>query len=219
MATPEELYCPLTVITDESLPAARIEAIVGSASRGGPIIVQLRARGWSGRGIYSAAERLRELTRQGGCKLVVHERVDVAIAVGADGVHLPATGMPPRKVRALLDAHARSHATLGLSVHSIDEIRRLDAAIDTVHFGPVFPTPSKEGFGPPQGIEGLRLAAEAAAANRVRIVAVGGITPERAVLALEAGADGVAVIRAVMGAVDPAAVVRAFADAFKRVRT
>lgn len=221
MATSAELCRKLTVITDESLPAARIETIVEAACRAGGLTVQLRARGWSGRALHALAERLRELTRRSECLFVVHERIDIAIAVGADGVHLPAAGMALRHARALLDARSGPRMTVGVSVHSLDEIRALDGAADTLHFGPVFPTPSKKSFGPAQGIAALHRAAEAVAATgaRTRVVAVGGITVESAVRAVASGAEGVAVIRAVMSAVDPEVAVRSFADALRSART
>jgi len=210
----------LTVISDDTLPPECVVAIFEAIARVVPITVQLRARGWNGIEFHRAAERLRELTRLASCRLVVHDRVDVAIAIRADGVHLPADGIDPRRVRSLLDARDRATTTLGLSVHSLDEIRALGREVDTVQFGPVFETASKRRFGAAQGLGMLARAVEAAQAlaHVPRVVAVGGIAPRNVESVLDAGADGIAVIGAVMGAADPAAAARELAAALSRVR-
>jgi thiamine-phosphate pyrophosphorylase len=201
----------LTVISDDTLPADRVVAIFEVVVRAVPVTVQLRARGWSGLEFHRAAERLREITRLAGSRLVVHDRVDVAIAIRADGVHLPADGIDPRRARALLDARDRSTTSLGLSVHSTNEIRAHGGETDNLQFGPVFETASKRAFGRPQGLDGLRRAVDAAralGARSPRVIAVGGIEPRNAGAALGAGTDGIAVIGAVMRASDPAAAAR-----------
>ena len=211
----------LTVVSDDTLPADRVLAVFEAVARAVPVTAQLRARGWSGREFHSAAERLREITRLAGSRLVIHDRVDVAIAIGADGVHLPGDGIDPRRVRALLDARDRSSTTLGLSVHSTDEIRALGREVDGVQFGPVFETASKRAFGSPQGLDGLRRAVEAAralGAQSPRIIAVGGIVSGQAGAVLAAGADGIAVIGAVMRAADPAGAALELVAALRRAR-
>jgi thiamine-phosphate pyrophosphorylase len=210
----------LTVISDDRLPPDRVVAIFEAIAPVVPLTVQLRARGWSGVEFQRAAERLREVTRVTSCRLVVHDRVDVAIAIRADGVHLPADGIDPRRVRALLDARDRATTTLGLSVHSLGEIRALGREVDTVQFGPVFETASKRRFGPAQGLGMVGHAVEVAQALACvpRVVAVGGIVPGNVESVLDAGANGIAVIGAVMGAADPAAAARALAAAISRGR-
>jgi thiamine-phosphate pyrophosphorylase len=211
----------LTIISDDTLPPDRVIAIFEAVASAVPVTVQLRARRWNGLEFHRAAERLREVTRLTGSRLVVHDRVDVAIAVRADGVHLPADGIDPRRVRALLDARNRPSTTLGLSVHSTDEIRALGGEVDCVQFGPIFETASKRAFGPPQGLDGLHRAVEAARALVVRspqVVAVGGIVSRLAHAVLGEGADGIAVIGAVMRATDPAAAARELVAALRRGR-
>ena len=210
----------LTLITDDRLMPERTLEVLEAACHATPLTVQLRARGWSGRDFHAAAERLRETTRRTGCRLVVHDRIDIAAAVDADAVHLPAAGIAPRRARDLMEARFRVRAELGVSVHSDSEIAALVGIADYVHFGPVFETASKLRFGPPQGIAAL---SNAAARVRtldaaMRLVGVGGITTANARAVIDGGADGVAVIGAVMHAADPASAVRELADSIRRAR-
>jgi thiamine-phosphate pyrophosphorylase len=138
---------------------------------------------------------------------MVNDRVDVVLATGADGVHLPADGLPVDAARALLGARA----TIGRSLHAAAEIPSA-AGADVLVFGPVYDTPSKRVFGPPQGVAKL---AEVALASPVPVLAVGGVTPERVVELRRAGACGVAVIGAILDADDPGGVVRQFCDALR----
>jgi len=134
--------------------------------------------------------------------MVVNDRVDVALAAAADGVQLPADGLPVAAARTLLGAGR----AIGCSVHGEEELARA-AGADFILFGPIYDTPAKRVFGPPQGLD--RLAACARRAT-LPVVAVGGIVPERVAEVLRAGAVGVAVIGAILDAADPAAVVRSF---------
>jgi thiamine-phosphate pyrophosphorylase len=131
----------------------------------------------------------------------VNDRVDVALASGADGVHLPAASLPSAVARRLLGPVA----WIGRSTHAADEAEEaLDEGADYVVLGPICPTPSKEAFGPPLGIAALT-----ALRRSSRVLAIGGIDATNAAATRAAGAHGVAVIRAVLDAPDPAAVVRA----------
>jgi thiamine-phosphate pyrophosphorylase len=133
----------------------------------------------------------------------VNDRVDVALAVGADGVHVGGGSMPAAVARRLLPPGAR----VGVSTHAPAEVAAAAAAgADFAFFGPVYATPAKAAFGPPQGEARLR---EAAAAAALPVLAIGGVTAARAAAVREAGAAGVAVVRAVLGADDPAAATRA----------
>jgi thiamine-phosphate pyrophosphorylase len=162
--------------------------------------VQLREKDRSARELLALAQRLRVVTARAGALLLVNERVDVALACDADGVHLPGGAVSVAEARALLPAGA----LVGVSVHAPEELVGCDA--DYALFGPVFATPSKAAFGPPQGR--ARLAA-AVAASPVPVLAVGGVDVDGVRACREAGAYGVAVIRAIVGADDPAAATRA----------
>jgi len=162
--------------------------------------VQLREKDLDGGALFALAERLRAATRARGARLWVNDRVDVAVAVGADGVHLGGASLPPQAVRPLLPAGM----SLGISTHAPDELAGADA--DFAFFGPVYDTPSKRRFGAPQGLDGLRDAVRAAA---IPVLAIGGMRAETIPAVRVAGAHGVAVIRAVLAADDPGAATRA----------
>jgi thiamine-phosphate pyrophosphorylase len=132
----------------------------------------------------------------------VNDRADVALAAGADGVHLPSAGIPPADARRLLGPAA----LVGVSCHSTADVARArDGGASFATFGPLHDTPSKRAFGPPVGLAALREAARLG----LPLVALGGVDAARAPEALRAGAAGVAVIRAWLEVPDAAAAVRA----------
>lgn len=185
----------ICLITDRTLVGAgNLEAAVGEAIAGGINLVQLREKDLSTRALLDLARALR---RAIGAQipLVVNGRADVAFAAEADGVHLPANGLPPAGARAAL----REGALVGLSVHSATEAcRNATAAIDYVELGTIFPSRSHPG-GQTIGLAAIRAARNCG----LPIVAVGGITPQNAAEVIAAGADGVAVISAILGQADP----------------
>ena len=149
---------------------------------------------------------MREVTRAAGAPLFVNDRIDLALATGADGVHLPARGLPARPARRA----AGAQLMIGASCHSLDEANmQVRGGADFVTFGPVWPTPSKAAFGAPLGPERL---AEAVIALSVPVFALGGVDVARAREAVALGAR-VACIGAALGAPDPAAGARALASA------
>ncbi|MFQ5351924.1 MAG: thiamine phosphate synthase [Candidatus Binatia bacterium] len=201
---------PLFVITDDDLDATEICRRVASACEEGCRAVQLRHRFLPTRRLLDLATELRRTTLASGSQLIVNDRVDIAVAVDADGVHLPASGMSPKVARRIVG----ERMLVGLSVHSIEEITEAaGSGIDYFQFGPVYDTPSKRRYGPAQGTAGLGRAVESAGAEK--IVAVGGVTAERILDLKLVGAAGVAVIGAVMAAPDAgeatAALLRALA--------
>ena len=203
-ALPQPFFC---VITDPTFDADRLVRVVEQACEHAPVI-QLRRPACTGAALYALAVRLREATRAHGRMLMVNDRIDAALAVDADGVHLPASGMESGRARRLVGSRL-----LGRSVHSLEEIARERklGAVDYVQFGPVFSTPSKERYGAPQGLE--KLADAVACAGPLPIVAVGGIDVQRIAAVFGAGAVGVAVIGAVMGAASPREAAREFVEA------
>lgn len=193
--------------SDERDLAVRVEA----ALAGGIRWIQLRAKDRPAREIYRAASAAAPLVRACRGTFVVNDRVDVAIAVGADGVHLPERGLAASAARRLLG----DGAWIARSVHSVDAVNALqDEAIDALQFGPVFDTPSKRAFGEPQGIE--RLAVAARAATRTPILAVGGLDAGRAAMCRRAGAAAASVIGAIWDAPDVEAAARRFVEALSR---
>jgi thiamine-phosphate pyrophosphorylase len=199
------------LITDRrmvpSLPEAVAAALAGSPA--GAVAVHLREKDLQGRALLELARALRGICTRAAQRLVVNDRLDVALAAGADGVHLPSAGVPPAEARRLLEAGA----LVGVSCHSEADVRRaLAGGASYATFGPVHDTPSKRALGSPVGVGALR----GAAALGLPLVALGGLTPERARVCFAAGAQGVAAIRGWIEAADPAAVVAAFLAAAAR---
>lgn len=187
----------LFLVTDRTATGGRdLVDVVRAALDAGLPAVQLRDKDLPGRALFELAERLRAATARTGALFFVNDRVDVALAAGADGVHLGGGSMPAPVVRGMLDADA----LIGVSTHAPGE--RADGA-DFLFFGPVFPTPAKTGA---QGVDRLRTAVAAAA---LPVLAIGGVTPACIAEVARAGAAGVAVIRAILAAADPAAATRA----------
>ena len=171
----------------------------------GAALVQLREKDLPARELMALARRLLRVTRQRRCPLLINDRIDVALAAGADGVHLPEGGLPIAAVRRL---RGRGRLVIGVSVHGADAAgAAAQDGADLVVCGPVWDTPSKRAVGlEPMGED--ELAAGARAAGRAEpapsVYAIGGVTdPERAAAAVRAGAHGIAVIRAIMAAADP----------------
>ncbi len=189
-----------------TLPAVLDAALARAAARGVKVGVQLREKDLDGGPLLALAREARAVTRAHGARLLVNDRLDVALAAEADGVHLPSDGLPPDAARTLLAAMG----LIGVSTHSPTEVVAARArGADFVLLGPIYDTPSKRPYGPPLGIETL---AEAAAGASVPVLAIGGITPERVAEVRRAGAHGVACIGAVMSAADPAAAMDRFLD-------
>lgn len=201
----------LFAITDGGA-AARVEDVVVRALAGderGVCAVQLRDKAASGRALFEQAQRLREVTRRAGSGLLVNDRVDVALAVGADGVQLGERGLGVAAARALARAAgvgATGDFVVGASVHDLEGARRAAReGADFVVFAPVFEVPGK---GPAAGVQGLAEVVRAVG-DAVPVVALGGIAgAEEADACRAAGARAVAVMRAVMEAQDPARAVR-----------
>jgi len=183
----------LYLITDRHLIGQRsLTEVVADALRGGVRAIQLREKDLAPQALLQLATEVRTLTLQARAALLINDRIDVALAVGADGVHLRTDSLPTRVVRRVLG----SQKLIGVSTHSLDEIERAASeGADFVTFGPVFDTPSKRAYGPPVGIEAL---AEACRVARLPVFALGGIDRDRVGSVLDAGAHGVALIGAVM---------------------
>lgn len=202
----DQLGFRLYLITDRAAstrpPLEVVEECLGAGLRA----VQLREKDLEVRALLALAEPLREATRRHGARLLINDRADVALAVGADGVQRTHTSLPVAALRGITPPGF----LVGASAHSTAEAREAATeGADFVVFGPVYDTPSKRRYGPPQGLAAL----EAAAAATPRpLLAVGGITPERVREVRAAGAAGVAVIGAVYGAARPADATKAFLD-------
>jgi thiamine-phosphate pyrophosphorylase len=192
----------LYFVTDRHQTAGRpLADVVHAALDGGVQAVQLREKDLAGGPLYHLAESLRHLTDRYRARLLINDRIDVALAVGADGVHLGQGSFPVATARRLLGADK----LIGVSTHSGAEIAAALGA-DFVVFGPVYFTPSKAAYGEPQGLERLR---QAVTASDTPVFAIGGIKSEHVAEVLATGAHGIAVISAISGAPDPARAARA----------
>jgi len=168
-------------------------------------VLQIRIKPGSAAEILRVARMARRICTDAGAMLVVNDRVDLALAAGADGVHLGQRDLPIAEARRLAP-----RLVIGVSTHDVGQVERAVAAgADYLGFGPIFATRTKENPDPVQGIAGLRAAV--AAARGTPIVAIGGIEPASAREVYAAGASAICAIRAVNHAADVGAAARAFA--------
>lgn len=174
--------------------------VVHAALDGGVRAVQLREKDLEGGDLYRLAAALRQLTTRYQARLLINDRLDVALAVDADGVHLGQTSFPVSTARQLLGPNK----LIGVSTHSQEEIAEA-AGADFVLFGPVYFTPSKATYGEPQGIERLRAAVTR---NSLPVIAIGGIKLEQISEVMLAGAHGIGVITAISASANPAQAAR-----------
>ncbi len=186
------------VITDRYIAGDHsILDVVRAAIRGGASVVQLREKTATTREMVELGQALHELTRQAGVPLIVNDRLDVALAIEAEGVHVGHDDMPPAIARRLIGPDR----ILGVSPETLTEARQAERdGADYLGVGDVYGTPSKPDAGTPIGIEGLT---EVVGAVSIPVVAIGGITPGNVGAVIEAGAAGVAVISAIVAAPDP----------------
>ena len=212
----------LTVITDEALVRPRaLSDVVREALAAGAPTIQLRLKGATARELLEAAHALIPIVRSAGALFIVNDRLDVALAAGADGVHLGPDDPPVMDARAVAGARAVERARavaadtlsaaagafiVGYSTDTTDGAARAEAeGADYLGVGAVYATANKSDAGEVIGLEGLRRVVKAVS---IPVVAIGGITPERISAVAETGACGSAAIGAVMGSPEPAEAVR-----------
>ena len=194
----------LYVILDRAAARGRdLLTILDATLAGGCRLVQLREKEWPSGRLLPMAERLRDRCRAAGATFIVNDRLDLALALGADGVHLGQDDLPPAAARPLL----RPGMILGLSTHSLEQARAAQAAgADYVAVGSMFPTGTKPDF----QLVGPELIGKLRGEISVPLIGIGGITHDNVAQVIRAGADGVAVISAVCGAPNPEAATRRF---------
>ncbi len=187
----------LYFVTDRKQTGGRpLVDVVRAALDGGVRAVQLREKDLEGGELYRLAEELRILTARYTARLLINDRIDVALAVDADGVQLGQDSFPMITARQLLVPKKM----IGVSTHSPVEIEAARGA-DFLVFGPLYFTPSKAAYGEPQGLQRLR---QAVTQSAVPVIAIGGIKKEQITEVINAGAHGIGVITAISTAADPA---------------
>lgn len=191
------------VITDQRMAGERsILDVVRAAIRGGATVVQLREKEVTTREMIRLGQALHEITRNAGIPLIVNDRLDVALAIDAEGVHMGQDDMPAPLARRLIGPDR----ILGVSAGTVEEALQAERdGADYLGVGDVYGTPSKADAGVPIGLEEL---AKIARAVSTPVVGIGGITLDNASAVIEAGAAGAAVISAVIRAADPEAAAR-----------
>ena len=196
-----DLDLDLYLVTDTGMCAERgVVETVRSAVRGGVTVVQVRDPDASARELYELVLRVREVVAGTRVPVLVNDRLDVALAAGADGVHLGQSDLPVRRARAL----AGPDFLVGWSVSDAAELDAANSlppgAVDYLGLGPVLGTPTKPEAAAPTGVEGLR---QLVAASRLPSVAIGGVHADNAREVLDTGVDGLCVVSEICAAEDP----------------
>lgn len=180
-------------LTDTSISGLSHARQVAQLCEGGARIIQLREKHLAPQEFYREAELAVSEAHHRGARLIINDRADIAVAVGADGVHLGQDDLPPEAARGLMGPDA----IIGLSTHNLDQaLAAAKLPIDYIAIGPIFATTTKANPEPIVGLDGLRRVRDAIAA--IPLVAIGGITAENAAEVIAAGADAVAVISALL---------------------
>ena len=208
---------PLTVdlyaILDRTVAGERpLREVLEGVISGGGRLVQFREKEWSPRRCLPLAQELRRRAGEAGVTFIVNDRLDLALAVEADGLHVGQEDLPAPLCRRLLGPGR----ILGVSTHSVAQAAQAQAdGADYVAVGAIYPTSTKAGF----ELVGLELIRSVRPLIHTPLVAIGGITLENVGEVIRAGADGVAVISGVCGAPDPAAATRRFLEQIRAARS
>ena len=202
---------PLYLVTDRQQTGGRpLVPLVEEAVRGGLRAVQVRERDLATRELLGLARELCATMHGQGGLVLINDRVDLALALGADGVHLRADSLPVAVARRLLG----SDRLIGVSAHSTDEVVRAESdGADFAVLGPIYETPSKHQYGKPIGLRPLE---EASRRCRIPVFAIGGITVSRVAEVRRPPAYGVAAVSAILSAASIESAIRRFLDALAR---
>lgn len=181
-------------ITDRRLSGLTHAEQVKALVEGGATFIQLREKELSGRAFFEDAMKAKDIARSAGAKLLINDRVDIAMALGADGVHLGQTDLPPEAARNLLP----SEAIVGFSTHNVEQARQaLAMPVDYLAIGPIFTTSTKAEHDPVVGLEGIGLVRELI--GHLPLVAIGGIREADLYRIRTAGANSAAMVSGIVG--------------------
>ncbi len=186
------------LITDRKQTVGKpLGDVIESSLKGGIKAVQLREKELDDRELFTIAKRLKTLTHRFGAKLFINDRLDIALAVDADGLHLGQESVSPKVARKQFG----ENKLIGVSAHSLDEaLRAADDGADFITIGPIYDTPSKRRYGKPIGLNELERVAKKL---KIPAFAIGGIKKKKVGEVVNAGAHGIALISAVLKAKDP----------------
>lgn len=203
----------LYLVTDRHLSKGRSTLqIVEAAVRGGVTCVQLREKDCSTREFIEQARAVRDRLQALNIPLIINDRLDVALAVKADGVHLGQSDMPLALARSIV----ADTLIIGISAESlIDAVEAEKGGADYLGVSPIYSTPTKTDTAPPLGLEGLR---QIRAAVNLPLVGIGGLNRDTAGAVIRGGADGVAVVSAIVAADDPEQAARDLKSAIEEAR-
>jgi thiamine-phosphate pyrophosphorylase len=195
----------LCLVTDRGLARGRpLMQIVDAAVRGGVTMVQLREKAATTRAFLEEARALKSLLAPLGVPLIINDRLDIAMAVDADGVHVGQTDLPVEVARRILGPSK----IVGLSISDSPQILRPETACaDYLGIGPIYPQQTKEDADPTLGVEGFRRLREL---TQKPMLVIGGLNPDNSAPLLVAGADGVAVVSAIVSADEPGEAAKRF---------
>lgn len=210
---PQGIDYSLYLVTDRTLARGRTTLdVVRAAVRGGVTCVQLREKRCSTREFFQEAEAVKQFLESADIPLIINDRLDVALAVGADGVHLGQKDMPLTSARAI----AGDHLIIGISVESTaDAVEAEKNGADYLGVSPIYDTPTKTDTAPALGLGGL---SEIRQAVSLPLVGIGGLDENSVGAVIQNGADGVAVVSAIVAADDPEAASRRLYHAIQRSR-
>lgn len=206
MGREQSLDSRLYLITDRhQVPAgSTLLETLEQALSAGVRLVQLREKDLSAAELWPIAQQLRDMTRRYSAQLIINDRIDLALACDADGVHLGAHSLPVAETRKLLGPHR----LIGASTHSSNDILNAhQQGADFLTYGPVYYTPSKASFGPPQGLEKLE---QACRMSPLPLFALGGVKSNHVQDVMSRGANGIALISAIIASPQPAETARDF---------
>ncbi|MBI5025536.1 MAG: thiamine phosphate synthase [Nitrospirae bacterium] len=206
MTSKQSIDFRVYLITDRKLVTRHpsLVSAIKEALKGGLKALQLREKDLGTRELLELAYKMRELTKKYNAKLFINDRLDIALCVDADGVHLGQNSIPPGAVRKAV----KRRLLIGVSTHSLKEAEEAEkAGADFITFGPIYKTPSKLKYGPPVGIEALR---EVCKRIRLPVFAIGGVNINKLSELKQTGAHGVALISAILCAGDIREMTRKF---------
>lgn len=207
---PQNRFLAVYLVADPDQTTGDLSATVIEAIEGGVTAVQFRSKLQTDRDAFAVADRLAVICRDHGVTFIVNDRVDIALAVGADGVHVGVDDLPVEIVRRLIGPRA----IVGYSPESEEHVRTAPAkGVDYLGIGPVFASSSKDDAPAPIGIDGIHRITRMVS---IPVVGIGGITAERAAAVVNAGAAGVAVIGAILRSPNPADVAKSLRDAVEQ---